>query len=340
MVVSRTPYRVSFSGGGTDLPAFYRQEWGAVLSATIAQYITVSIKRSDRWWRLKIGSTEERVGEWHQVRHDIVRECLALFPNLKPVEITIESDLPIGCGMGGSGALTVGLLNAICWFDKFDAVEPARLAEQACEIEISTLHKPIGKQDAYAAAFGGLNYFRFNPDESVTQAGVADFELDSMDTINELESHCLLFYTGATRHAEAILREQSARTYHHLMGSLRRMRDIASEMLAALDEGDGIERFGQLLDETWQLKRSMGCGISTPHIDDWYGEAIRAGAWGGKLCGAGGNGFVLFVAPPDRHEEIRAALGRPMELLELPFRISWEGSEIISQPEMNLANFA
>jgi D-glycero-alpha-D-manno-heptose-7-phosphate kinase len=325
MIISKTPYRVSFSGGGTDLPAFYKHEYGAVVSCSIQKYITVTIKlNDDRRWKI---TTPE--GSWQSknvdgIKHGIIRECLkASGITGHPLDILVESDLPIGCGMGGSGSLSVGMLRVLYAFQGLGQPSKDSIAKMAAHVEMIRLAKPVGKQDQYAAAHGGLNYLKFNPDNSVDIIDLSPWEVD----LKQLESYCLLFFTGATRDAEKILREQSARTPHHLMGQLKRMRNIADEMFTLLRKSDTIREFAHLLDETWWTKRSLGCGITSNRIDHWYSRATHVGAMGGKLLGAGGNGFMLFVAEPQYHDRIRHELDHPMEI---PFKIDWYGSEIVN----------
>jgi D-glycero-alpha-D-manno-heptose-7-phosphate kinase len=320
VIISQTPYRVSFAGGGTDLPAFYRQEPGAVLSATIDQHIYVTIhRRFEPTIRVSYSRTEV-ARTIDEVQHELVREAMRRVEVDEPLEITTIGDVPAGTGMGSSSSLTVGLLSALYGF-RNRVASPRLLAEQACRIEIDVLGKPIGRQDQYAAAFGGLNYIRFNPDETVDVEPVPC----RAETLAELEQQVLLVYTGQTRDAGAIL-ERQAQATPASMDALRAMRDLVDQMRHAL-AGDGdLDRFAALLNEGWELKRSLGCGISTDGVDDWYAAARRAGAAGGKLLGAGGGGFLLLVAPPWRHRAIREALGRPQELT---FRIARHGSRNI-----------
>lgn len=320
MIISQTPYRVSFAGGGTDLPAFYRREFGAVLSTTIDQHIYVTIhRRFEPSIRVSYSRTEV-AATLDDVQHQLVREAMRLVEIDEPLEITTIGDVPSGTGMGSSSSLTVGLLAALYGY-RHCVVSPRQLAEQACRVEIDVLGKPIGRQDQYAAAFGGVNYIRFNPDDTVDVEPVPC----RAETLAELEQRVLLTYTGQTRDADEILKRQSNDTKDHL-GSLRALRDLADEMRRALAGQGDIDRFATLLHEGWELKRSLGCGISNTHIDDWYAAARRAGATGGKLLGAGGGGFLLLVAPPWRHRAIREALGRPREL---PFRLARHGSRNI-----------
>lgn len=320
MIISQTPYRVSFAGGGTDLPAFYRNEYGAVLSTTIDHHMYVTIhRRFEPTIRVSYSRTEIAAA-LDQVQHELVREAMRQVELDEPLEITTVGDVPAGTGMGSSSSLAVGLLNAL-YAHQHRIASPRLLAEQACRIEIDVLSKPIGRQDQYAAAFGGVNYIRFNSDDTVEVEPVPC----RAEVITELEQRTLLMYTGQTRDANEILERQSSGTADR-MEVLRRMRDLAEEMrLALTGEGD-LGRFAQLLHEGWELKRSLGFGISNHHVNEWYEAARKAGAEGGKLLGAGGGGFLLLVAPPWRHRAIREALGRPTEL---PFRIARHGSRNI-----------
>jgi D-glycero-alpha-D-manno-heptose-7-phosphate kinase len=320
MIISQTPYRVSFAGGGTDLPAYYRREFGAVLSVTIDHHIYVTLhRRFESTIRVSYSRTEV-ANTIDDVQHELVREAMRTVEIDEPLEITTIGDVPSGTGMGSSSSLTVGLLTALYGY-RHRIVSPKLLAEQACRIEIDILGKPIGRQDQYAAAFGGLNFFRFNSDDTVDVEPVPC----RAETLSDLEQRALLLFTGQTRDANPILKQQSDSAVDQL-DVLRAMRDLADEMRHAL-AGDGdLDRFAALLHEGWELKRSLGCGISNDQINEWYTVARRAGALGGKLLGAGGGGFVLLIAPPWRHRAIREALGRPREL---PFRISRNGSRNI-----------
>ena len=320
MIISQTPYRVSFAGGGTDLPAFYRNEFGAVLSTTIDQHMYVTLHRRFEN-NIRIGYSKTEIAETiNEVHHDLVREAMKLVEVDMPLEITTIGDVPAGTGMGSSSSLTCGLLNALYAY-KGQVVGHETLAEQACQIEIDILKKPIGRQDQYAAAFGGLNYFRFNSDDTVHAEPVPC----KTETLEELERRTLLLYTGQTRSADEILQKQSSGTADK-MSVLRAMRDLADEMRKTI-AGDGdLDSFADLLHQGWELKKSLGFGISVQAVDEWYEAARRNGATGGKLLGAGGGGFLLVMAPPWRHRAIRDALGRPKEL---PFKISKHGSRNI-----------
>jgi D-glycero-alpha-D-manno-heptose-7-phosphate kinase len=320
MIISQTPYRVSFAGGGTDLPAFYRHEYGAVLSTAIDHHIYVSVHgRFEPNIRVAYSRTEI-ADSVDTLQHELVRESMRTVGIDEPLEVTTIGDVPAGTGMGSSSTLTVGLLTAFYAY-RGRITSREQLAEESCQIEIERLGKPIGKQDQYAAAFGGINYIRFNPDETVDVEPVPM----ASETLAELERHILLVYTDQTRSADQILQRQSEGTRDKAT-VLREMRDLASAMREALTGMGNLKEFARLLHHGWELKRSLGFGISSGDIDERYEKARRAGAEGGKLLGAGGGGFILLLAPPDRHRNIREALGRPREL---PFRFARHGSRVI-----------
>lgn len=320
MIISQTPYRVSFAGGGTDLPAFYEGDPGAVLSVTINRHMYVAVHtRFEPTFRIAY-SRIELASHLQQIEHELVREALTTTGVAEPIEVTTIGDVPAGTGMGSSSTLTVGLLNAF-YAIRGQIASAARLAEEACAIEIDKLGKPIGRQDQYAAAFGGLNLIRFNPDHSVNVQPVPC----RRDTLDELQRRSLLLYTNQTRSADGILKKQSEGT-RAKAAVLTDMRELAYQMREVLSENGDLDDFATLLHEGWCLKRSLGFGITDDSIDSWYEAARRAGAQGGKLLGAGGGGFILLMAPPERHEAIREALGRPKEL---EFSIDPLGSRII-----------
>lgn len=320
MIISQTPYRVSFAGGGTDLPSFYRQESGAVLSVAVQKHMYVTVtKRFEPTIRVSYTKTEI-ADDVDTVQHTLVREALRMTGLGPHMEIVTIGDVPAGTGMGSSSTLTVGLLNAMHALQG-RVTSPGQLAAQACRIEIDILGNPIGKQDQYAAAFGGLNYIRFNPDDSVDVQPVPC----ARETLDELERRAIVLYTNQKRDANTILQKQTDGTAAKLR-VLREMRDLASEMRSVISGRGNIDEFARLLHCGWELKRSLGFGISDDRIDGWYDAARKAGAQGGKLLGAGGGGFVLLLAPPERHEAIRAALGRPREI---DLRIDRLGSRII-----------
>ncbi len=322
MIISQTPYRVSFAGGGTDLPAFYEQEFGAVLSVAMNQHMYVTVSpRFDASTRVAYMKTET-AGTVDEIKHTIVREALKQTGLGAHLEITTIGDVPAGTGLGSSSSLAVGLLNALYAY-KGEISSPSKLAELACHIEIDLLKSPIGRQDQYAAAYGAMNYIRFNGDHSVEVEPVPA----APETLNELEQRVLLFYTQQQRDANEILEKQSASsserdTFKLLCG----MKQLAVEMRDEIAGNADLDRFAKLLNEGWEMKRSLGNGISNPTIDEWYQAALGAGAQGGKLLGAGGGGFLMLMAPPYKHNLIRETLGHPREL---PFKIDRRGSRII-----------
>lgn len=323
MIISRTPLRVSFFGGGSDLPAYYRRHGGAVLSTGIEQsvYVTVSRKFDDAV-RVSYSRTEE-VAHASQVEHPLVRESLGLLGIEGGIEITSVADIPArGTGLGSSSSFTVGLLNALhahCG----RLVSPARLAEESSSIEIDRCGEPIGKQDQYAAAFGGFNFIRFNADDSVEVKKL----VCAPSVITELQSRLLFFYTGVTRLASSLLATQSRDIGRpgEKSDSVGEMVRLAESAYTELSSGR-VDSIGPMLHEAWQIKKRLGDGVSNAQIDEAYGAATRAGAEGGKVLGAGGGGFLMFLAPTDRHDAIRSAL-RPMR--ETPFRFAPQGSSII-----------
>jgi D-glycero-alpha-D-manno-heptose-7-phosphate kinase len=255
-----------------------------------------------------------------EVDHTIAREVLRMTNLARQIEITTVGDVPAGTGMGSSSSLAVGLLNALYAY-KGQVTSPRLLAEKACEIEIDILGKPIGRQDQYAAAFGGVNYMRFNPDHSV------DVEPVPCDPafLDQLERHIILLYTDQQRDADTILKKQSEGS-REKVDVLRDMRDLAGELRNTMGGAGNLEDFGRILHEGWLLKRSLGFGISNAGVDEWYETARAHGAMGGKLLGAGGGGFLLVMASPEKHDAIRAACGHPRELA---FRIDRRGSRVI-----------
>jgi len=308
MIISQTPYRVSFAGGGTDLPAFYRQEYGAVLSMAIDKHMYVTV--SPRFEKTtRVAYTKVEIADSiNDLQHELVREALRITGLGRHIEITTVGDVPSGTGMGSSSSLTVGVLQALYAY-KGQIISAKNVAEQACQIEIDILGKPIGKQDQYAAAFGGLNYIRFNSDDTVDVEPVPA----PRETMQELSSRMMLLYTEQQRDADGILKRQSEGTKDR-MPVLRAMRDLAQEMRVAITGANGLDEFAKLLHQGWELKRSLGFGISMERVDAWYEQARKLGAQGGKLLGAGGGGFLLLLAPKERHSMIREALGNPREL--------------------------
>jgi D-glycero-alpha-D-manno-heptose-7-phosphate kinase len=323
MIISRTPLRVSFLGGGSDIPVYYRRFGGAVLSAAIDQSVYVTVSRKfDNAVRISYSRTEE-VEHASQVEHPLVREALAMLGIEGGIEITSIADIPAkGTGLGSSSSFTVGLLNALHAY-RGRHVSAEKLAVECCAIEIERCGEPIGKQDQYAAAFGGFNFIRFHSDERVEVNKV----VCSPSVISGIQDHLLFFYTGITRSASELLRRQ-AREMAADECKLRAMSDMVRLAEAAYAElcAGNANSLGEMLDDAWQIKKRMTNGISNAVVDDAYAAAICAGAKGGKLLGAGGGGFLMLYAEPARHDAIRRALGR---LRETPFRFASHGSSII-----------
>jgi len=323
MIISRTPLRISFVGGGSDLASFYRYQPGAVVSTTISKYIYITVnKKFDHLIRASYSITEfaERPED---LKHELIKEALLLLGLDGGIEITSISDIPSrGTGLGSSSTYTVGLLNALYAFkDIFASAE--QLAQQACLIEIERCGKPIGKQDQYAAAFGGMNYIQFNPDGSV----FVDPIICRRETKQQLQKNLLLLYTGLTRSSDSILEEQDrgTRVSPRKRETLAEMVGLAEKLKAAL-EGNDLDQFGNLLHRNWELKKQLASGISNREIDRWYRLARENGALGGKILGAGGGGFLLLYAPEERQPDICAALP---ELRPTDFVFEPEGSKII-----------
>ncbi len=322
MIITRTPFRVSFAGGGTDLGDFYRQETGAVVSTAINKYMYVTVnKRFDNTIRVGYSKTEI-VSKCEDVQHPIVREALKLTGINGGIEIVSIADIPSGTGLGSSSSFTVGLLNALHAYNG-DLKSADELASEACFIEIEALGEPIGKQDQYIAAHGGIRHIHFNKDESVF---VDPIILNPKDK-ERLQQSLILLYTGDTRSASSILNEQKAKIIQSDKYSrLIEIRDLANDIRNCMLSGFNLETFGDILHRGWMLKKELAGGISNALIDDYYNKARKAGAIGGKLLGAGGGGFLLLCCPIDKQARVRHVLGN---LKEMSFSLEPEGSKII-----------
>lgn len=320
MIITKTPFRISFAGGGSDMADFYERYGGCVLSTSINRYCYISIHPyfDSRYTLLKY-SENELVESLPQIRHRIFN-CVLNERNIHGVEITSTADIPGGTGLGSSSTFTVGLLNALnCYQGKY--MSKGEIAEKACEIEIQKLGSPIGKQDQYAAAFGGLNFIRFHPDGTVS---VSPISMKGA-TYRELQRNLMMFYTGDTRSANSILSEQKKNiSAQDKADNLKKMCALAEDMRAALEQNK-LDSFGDLLNEGWKLKRTLASGISNPAIDEAYETAMKNGALGGKLLGAGGGGFLLFYCPPERQEQLRVAL----RLRAFPFSFEKDGTSVV-----------
>ncbi len=320
MIIVQTPLRISFFGGGTDFPSFYHEEGGCVLSTAIDKYIFVLVKeRFDS--KLRVGYTRtEMVDQVDEIQHELIRESLRLAGIQQGVEITTVGDIPdAGSGLGSSSTVTVGALHGLYAFQS-RLVSADCLAREACKIEIEILGKPIGVQDQYIAAFGGLRFMEFHPSGEIVCHEIC---LDPVFK-QRLNESLLLFYTGITRHADSILDEQKKNIIDRLE-VLRRMKEMAYLANQELHKGN-LDIIGELLHEGWQLKKQLASQISNDSIDAMYEAARRAGAIGGKIAGAGGGGFLLFYCPYEKREAVRAALS---SLRELPFKLEQDGSKVI-----------
>ena len=323
MIISRTPLRISFVGGGSDLPVFYRRFGGAVVSTSINQFVYVTVnKKFDEKIRVSYSRTEE-ARSVQQIKHPLVREAMKLLRIPGGIEITSIADIPArGTGLGSSSSFTVGLLHALhAYAQRYASAE--QLAREACAIELERCSEPIGKQDQYAAAFGGLNFIEFNPDDSVNVEPI----ICKRETMQRIQANMLVFYTGLTRSSGSILKhQQGALSREKKKQSVtRQMRELAWQLRRELQRNQ-IASFGEIIHEGWCLKKSLASGISSGAIETWYANARKAGAIGGKLLGAGAGGFLMFYAPADRHEAITRAL---KELRKMDFAFEPQGSRII-----------
>ena len=320
MIISQTPLRISFVGGGTDLKSFYHQEDGMVLSTAIDKYVYVIVKeRFDDKIYINY-SVKEIVDNVSQIKHQLVREAMKKVGIKKGVEITTLADIPSeGSGLGSSSTVTVGLLNALYNYAG-KQVTLEQIAREACEIEIDVCRKPIGKQDQYIAAYGGLNKIAFHPDETVS---VDKLPLYNKDLIM-LGSRLLLFFTNKTRKADTILKKQNKTTGDN-REVLRQMKNFVPKLESSLGKSK-FNVLGKLLHKNWELKKSLVGSISNPEIDEMYNKAMNAGAMGGKICGAGGGGFLLMYVPKAKQDKVREALS---DYRELHFMLDSFGSRII-----------
>lgn len=319
MIIIQTPLRISFFGGGTDFPTYFREEGGAVVSTAIDKYIFVTIKqRFDDL--LRIGYTRTEIVEnVDDVQHELIREALKKAEIHKRVEITTMGDIPAGSGLGSSSTVTVGALHAMHAYLN-EAVTPERLAQEACDIELNILNKPIGIQDQYIAAYGGLRFFEFSPSGDVCNELI---RLPSAAQVR-LNENLLLYFTGITRPAEAILGEQKSNISNRRL-VLDQLRQMAYTARAELNSGN-VDVIGELLNQSWRLKTQLASGISNGNLDGMLESALRAGAVGGKITGAGGGGFLLLYCPLEKRENVRLALSA---LREIPIRLEPDGSKVI-----------
>ena len=335
MILSRTPLRISFVGGGTDISNFYQRYGGMVISTTIDKYISVRIT-GERFSQIDIRTPHhcETVSTLDQIQHPLIRETIRKTDVTGGLSITVTSDVTSrGCGLGSSSALTVGLLNALYTYQGIE-MSAETLAHQACEIEIDHLNQPIGKQDQYIAAYGGLRRIQFNRDESVQTQEIPI----TLETIARLEDNFTLFYTGIQRRAETILHEQKRSASPQTLLQIKELVPAFYDVLVKGNCEDCLCEVGHLLDRTWQLKRSLCDSISNPMLDTIYKCAIAAGALGGKILGAGGGGYFLFYVPTEKQGAVTTALS-DLGLLRLAFRFEQKGSQIIEGRNLDESHY-
>ena len=326
MIIVRSPLRITLGGGGTDLASYYREHEGFLVAGAIDKYVYVTVIKPFTPGIFLKYSSIEHVERVDQVEHRIIREALSEFERGTPqIEITTLADIPAGTGLGSSGSFTTALLRALHTHQR-NIVHPRELAEHACEIEIDRLGEPIGKQDQYIAAFGGLTCFTFRRNGTVEATPLAMDE----EGRYALQDNLLLFFTGFSRSASTILKEQDQRTKVHdaaMIGNLHYVKELGVKSRDALEAGD-LRRFGLLMHEHWENKRKRSGGMSNPHIDAWYDLAMANGAVGGKLIGAGGGGFLMFYA--EDKVSLRHAM-RQAGLTEVRFHFDFEGTKVIAQ---------
>ena len=326
MIITRSPLRVSLGGGGTDLPSYYREHGGFLVAAAIDKYVYITQHRTFQEEIIVKYSKLERVASVDQIEHPIIREALKLTGVTDPhLELTSMADIPGGTGLGSSGSFTTALLKALHAYRR-NLVAPAELAEQACDIELNRLGEPLGKQDQYIAAIGGITAFTFHRDGRVEYRPCAISE----ETHFNLEDNLLLFFTGYSRSASAILKDQndkSKRADQAMLDNLHFTKELGLKSLAALEGGD-LEEFARLMDVHWQRKKARSSGMSNDRINEWYDHAMAHGALGGKLIGAGGGGFLMFYAGDKKR--LRHAM-REKGLQEVRFRFDFEGTKVVAQ---------
>lgn len=320
MIITKTPFRVSFCGGGSDLAAFYHQHEGCVLSTSIDKYLYLSIHPYFYSKEILLKYSEnELVDDVRKIKHPIFRTVLQDM-DVNGIEIVSTADVPSGTGLGSSSTFTVGLLHALNVY-KRSFCSKGWLAEKACDVEINQLGAPIGKQDQYAAAFGGLNFIRFHSDDTVSVEPI----VMKAETYKKLEKNLLMFYTGIKHDANKILAVQKKNMMDEKkINNLLQMTSLANEMKIALEKND-LTSFAEILDANWHLKRTLAKGVTSSVIDDIYEKALQHGASGGKLLGAGGGGFLLFYCEAERQDELRQSLN----LEEFPFHLEHDGTSIV-----------
>jgi len=326
MIITRSPLRISLGGGGTDLPSYYREYGGFLIAAAIDKYVYITLHQTFVEDLIVKYSKLERVASASELEHPIIREAFAATGVVgNSLELASMADIPAGSGLGSSGSFTTALLKAL-HVHKKDLISPAELAEEACTIEIEKLREPIGKQDQYIAAFGGVTCFEFNKDGSVA---VSPLNI-SEDTRFNLQDNLLLFFTGYTRSASEILHDQDSKTKKAdpaMIENLHFVKDLGFQSRKALETGD-LPHFAHLMDVHWRRKRERSKGMSNGPIDQWYELAMQNGALGGKLIGAGGGGFLMFYT--ENNTRLRRAM-REVGLKEVRFNFDFEGTKLVAQ---------
>jgi len=324
MIITRSPLRITLGGGGTDLPSYYSNYGGFLIAAAIDKYVYVTTIRPFTEGIFLKYSEQEHVSEVNEVQHPIIREALSILDFKTPqIEITALADIPSGTGLGSSGSFTTALLKAL-YTHRRRLIMPSQLAKLACEIEIDRLHEPVGKQDQYIAAIGGITCLEFHPDDSVNAYPLPI----SINTLFELEDNLLLFFTGFSRKAGDILQDQVTRSQMDdisMIENLHVTKDLGMRSRKLLEAGKTTD-FGALLHDQWEHKKRRSGGMSNPQIDEWYELGRQNGALGGKIVGAGGGGFLLFYA--EDHAHLRQAMTRA-GLEEVRFHFDFEGTKVI-----------
>ncbi len=324
MIITRSPLRITLGGGGTDLPSYYRDHGGFLIAAAINKYVYVTVMRPFVPGIYLKYSRLEHVECVDEVQHPIIREAIRLLGfNTPQLEITTLADIPAGTGLGSSGSFTTALLRAL-YAHRRQLILPSELARLACHIEINRLNEPIGKQDQYIAAYGGITCFHFHPDETVDAVPLKI----SVDTLFDLEDNLLLFFTGFARSASSILQDQHTRTQQSdqdMLQNLHYVKELGLRSQRALEDGNA-RLFGELMHEHWEHKKRRSIGMSNPQLDEWYELGRAHGAIGGKVVGAGGGGFLMFYA--EDRKRLRQAMSRA-GLEEVRFQFDFEGTKVL-----------
>ncbi|MBA4135770.1 MAG: galactokinase [Opitutus sp.] len=326
MIITRSPLRISLGGGGTDLPSYYREHGGFLVAGALDKYVYLTLHRTFVPDLIVKYSKLERVAHASQLEHPIVREAFALLGlDGRSLELTSMADIPGGTGLGSSGSFTTALLKVLHTAKK-NLISPAELAEEACHIEIDKLGEPVGKQDQYIAAVGGITAFTFHRDGRVEYRPCKISE----ESLFNLEDNLLLFFTGYSRSASAILKDQNDKSKENnpvMLDNLHFTKELGYRSLESLENGN-LEEFARLMDVHWQRKKARSSGMTNDRINEWYNHAMANGALGGKLIGAGGGGFLMFYAP--EKTRLRHAM-REKGLPEVRFRFDFEGTKVVAQ---------